>query len=121
MGRVEALVVAREIGKPTKRGFIALGELIRARLKETGMLQKDLAAELTRRGRPTNEDEITKFLNARVEKPDGSIMVAISRIRLLPHPAKAGEFYTTDDLFDICAELIDPATGQCKEDVNNLV
>jgi hypothetical protein len=116
--------VLAESGRFTKRGYVALGETVRQGLQRLGWEQQDLVAELNLSGRETTDYELSRFINASGQRPDGSLVVAIARVNLrffrdgqkfLVNP-RTKKPYNTDDLFDIACELLDPETGLKRND-----
>ncbi len=106
-----------ELGNFTKRGLVALGEVVEAALEAQGWDQKTLVDQLAARGHLTNKDKVSRLVTAAGLSVDAALVIGVARLRICLNPTTK-EPYSSEDLFDLACELIDPQTGLRKSSLN---
>lgn len=95
----------------TRLGVIHLGDLVRAALDEQGWDQKTLTQKLNERGHITSEWNVSRFLNGKTDKPDGTLILTLAEMEICRNPSTS-QPYSVRDLMLIACEEIDPKTGK---------
>lgn len=96
-------------GKYTDLGCQVLGALVRKGIESKDWGQVEVVG-LMQKWRDTRPDELSRFLNARSGRPDGTLIVALWRLNVeesfLPRKS-SDELFSLDDLFAIACEDFD--------------
>jgi hypothetical protein len=95
----------------TRIGVINLGNLTRKALEERGWDQKTFIQKLAEQAHISNEWSISRFLNGKTDKPDGTMIMTLADLEICINPATKTP-YSFRELMLIACEEIDPATGK---------
>ncbi|WNZ23090.1 hypothetical protein HJG54_09605 [Leptolyngbya sp. NK1-12] len=95
----------------TRLGVINLGNVTRKALEEQGWDQKTFMQKLAEQGHISNEWSISRFLNGKTDKPDGTMIMTLADLEICRNPA-TGQPYSFRELMLIACEELDPQTGQ---------